>query len=92
GEKQWTGLSFPIGLHTGEEGEIVLGFSTQQAGILIDLLVGGDGNNPSEDLVKQHQNVLREAVAQMVGGLGDILSAVRGKPVKVQMGEPLSGL
>ena len=88
-EKQ-KGLCFPIRLLTGVEGEIFLLFSKSQAATLIDLLVGGSGIDPSEDLLSQHRTVLHEALLQLVSGLGDMLTHLQGKSVKVQLKEVLT--
>ena len=85
GYKSWSGVAFPVSLFGGVEGEFSLLLDRQRAATLIDLLVGGSGGEASEEFTALHQSVLQEAIQQLVGGLSDMLSQLRGQPVKVRL-------
>jgi flagellar motor switch protein FliN/FliY len=83
--KSWSGVAFPVSLFGGVEGEFTLLLERTRAATLIDLLVGGSGNEPIDELTPLHQSVLQEAVQQMVGSLSDLLTQLKGQPVKVRL-------
>ncbi|MFN8613355.1 MAG: flagellar motor switch protein FliN [Vulcanimicrobiota bacterium] len=90
--KAWTGVAFPVSLFGGVEGEFSLLLERQRAVTLIDLLVGGSGGEASEEFTALHQSVLQEAIQQLVGGLSDMLSQLRGQPVKVRLSPSVTEL
>lgn len=51
---------------------------THDAGLLADLLMGGDGSNPPSDLGDLHQNAAKEVVMPIVNGLASSLSRELG--------------
>ncbi|MBS2038454.1 hypothetical protein JST97_25975, partial [bacterium] len=83
--KSWTGVAFPVSLFGGVEGEFSLLLDKQRASTLIDLLVGGTGSESLDEFTTLHESVLQEAIQQLVGGLSDMLSQLRGQPVKVRL-------
>ena len=90
--KAWKGVAFPVSLFGGVEGEFSLLLEKQRASTLIDLLVGGTGSEASEEFTALHQSVLQEAIQQLVGGLSDMLSQLRGQQVKVRLSQSLTDL
>lgn len=85
--KAWKGVAFPVSLFGGVEGEFSLLLEHQRASTLIDLLVGGTGSDSSEEFTALHQSVLQEAIQQLVGGLSDMLTQLRGQQVKVRLSQ-----
>lgn len=83
--KSWSGVVFPVSLFGGVEGEFSLLLDKSRAATLIDLLVGGTGSESLEEFTSLHESVLQEAIQQLVGGLSDMLSQLRGQPVKVRL-------
>lgn len=83
--KSWSGIVFPVSLFGGVEGEFSLLLDKARAATLIDLLVGGTGSEALEEFTSLHESVLQEAIQQLVGGLSDMLSQLRGQPVKVRL-------
>ena len=92
GYKSWTGVVFPVSLFGGVEGEFSLMLERQRAATLIDLLVGGSGGDASEEFTALHQSVLQEAIQQLVAGLSDMLSQLRGQSVKVRLSQSTTEL
>jgi flagellar motor switch protein FliN/FliY len=89
--KAWGGVVFPVSLFGGVEGEFSLLLERQRASTLIDLLVGGNGES-AEEFTALHQSVLQEAIQQLVGGLSDMLTQLRGQQVKVRLSQSTTEL
>lgn len=85
--KAWKGVAFPVSLFGGVEGEFSLLLEKQRASTLIDLLVGGTGSEALEEFTALHQSVLQEAIQQLVGGLSDMLTQLRGQQVKIRLSQ-----
>lgn len=90
--KAWKGVVFPVSLFGGVEGEFSLLLERQRASTLIDLLVGGTGSESSDEFTALHQSVLQEAIQQLVGGLSDMLTQLRGQAVKVRLSQSATDL
>jgi len=90
--RAWDGVTFPARFFGGVEGELQLLLSRPHANTLIDLLVGGTGVDSSEDLSELHHTVLHEAIQQLVVGLADQLTHLRGQSVKIRLSPGLKGL
>ena len=88
--RRWKGLAFPVSLLSGVEGTFYVALDHKCATSLIDLLVGGPGDDSDDELSDMHRNVLREAMQQLVSGLGDVLTQVCGRSAKVVLSEPIS--
>ncbi|MBT9588578.1 flagellar motor switch protein FliN [bacterium] len=91
-DKAWDGVVFPARLFGGVEGELQLLLNRGHANTLIDLLVGGTGVDSSEELTELHHTVLQEAVQQVVAGLSDQLTHLRGQAVKIRLSPALTAL
>ena len=89
--KAWSGVGFPVSLFGGVEGEFTLLLEKQRASTLIDLLVGGSGET-AEEFTALHQSVLQEAIQQLVAGLSDMLTQLRGQQVKVRLSQSTTEL
>lgn len=91
-DKGWSGILFPVGLFGGLEGEFSVLLNKQDASVLIDLLVGGSGNDSNEEMTQLHQSVLQEAMQQLVSGLSDQLTTLKGQAVKVRLSQSTTQL
>jgi flagellar motor switch protein FliN/FliY len=85
------GVCFTLALFGGSEGQLHIYLEKRQAHVLIDLLVGGSGDS-SPDLTDLHHSVLYEAMQQLVTSLTDLLTQLRGKPVKGRLSQGVSNL
>ena len=91
-KRHWRGLAYRVGLLSGVEGQFHLLLERRTASRLVDLLVGGDGDDSQETLTELHHNVLREAIQQLTSTLAELLGQLKGHPTKVVLSEPLQGL
>ncbi len=67
----------------GFEGVNVLVIKTSDAAIIADLMLGGDGQNVSEDLSEMHISAVQEAMNQMMGSASTSMSTIFSKRVDI---------
>ncbi|WP_017727321.1 flagellar motor switch phosphatase FliY [Halalkalibacterium ligniniphilum] len=67
----------------GFEGMNLLVIKTKDAAIIADLMLGGDGTNPSEDMSEMHVSAVQEAMNQMMGSASTSMSTVFNKKVDI---------
>ncbi|PSL51200.1 flagellar motor switch protein FliN/FliY [Salsuginibacillus halophilus] len=67
----------------GFEGSNVLVIQKRDAAIIADLMLGGDGTNPAEDLTEMHTSAVEEAMNQMMGSASTSMSTVFNKKVDI---------
>ncbi|WP_158737701.1 flagellar motor switch phosphatase FliY [Alteribacillus sp. YIM 98480] len=67
----------------GFEGTNLLVINTLDAAIIADLMLGGDGTNPSEDLTDMHISAVQEAMNQMMGSASTSMSTIFNKRVDI---------
>ncbi|MFC7061201.1 flagellar motor switch phosphatase FliY [Halobacillus seohaensis] len=67
----------------GFSGENMLVIKSQDAAIIADLMLGGDGTSPSEDLNEIHLSAVQEAMNQMMGSAATSMSTVFNKKVDI---------
>lgn len=60
----------------GFEGSNLLMIKTSDAAIIADLMLGGDGTNPLEDLTDMHISAVQEAMNQMMGSASTSMSTL----------------
>lgn len=60
----------------GFEGSNLLMIKTTDAAIIADLMLGGDGTNPLEDLTDMHISAVQEAMNQMMGSASTSMSTL----------------
>lgn len=68
---------------SGVEGRNVLIIKQQDAVIIADLMMGGDGLNPPEDLDEMHLSAVGEAMNQMMGSAATSLSSIIERTVNI---------
>ncbi|SDG98169.1 flagellar motor switch protein FliN/FliY [Alteribacillus persepolensis] len=67
----------------GFEGTNLLVIRTTDAAIIADLMLGGDGVNPSEELSDMHISAVQEAMNQMMGSASTSMSTIFNKRVDI---------
>ena len=67
----------------GFQGENVMVIKEDDAQIIADLMLGGDGTNPSNDLGDIQLSAVQEAMNQMMGSASTSMSTIFGKRVDI---------
>ncbi|MGY4689831.1 flagellar motor switch phosphatase FliY [Salibacterium sp. K-3] len=67
----------------GFEGTNLLVIKTRDASIIADLMLGGDGTNPAEELEEMHVSAVQEAMNQMMGSASTSMSTIFNKRVDI---------
>ncbi len=67
----------------GFEGVNVLVIKQTDAAIIADLMLGGDGLNPAEELSDMHISAVQEAMNQMMGSASTSMSTIFNKKVDI---------
>lgn len=67
----------------GFEGMNLLVIRTNDASIIADLMMGGDGTNPSEELGEMQISAVQEAMNQMMGSASTSMSTIFNKKVDI---------
>ncbi|SFM30007.1 flagellar motor switch phosphatase FliY [Salibacterium qingdaonense] len=67
----------------GFEGTNLLVIKTRDASIIADLMLGGDGTNPAEEMEEMHISAVQEAMNQMMGSASTSMSTVFNKRVDI---------
>ncbi|WP_249414024.1 flagellar motor switch phosphatase FliY [Alteribacter keqinensis] len=68
---------------TGFEGVNLMVIKTTDAAIIADLMLGGDGRNPDENLSEMHISAVQEAMNQMMGSASTSMSTIFNKKVDI---------
>ncbi|WP_035710754.1 flagellar motor switch phosphatase FliY [Salibacterium aidingense] len=67
----------------GFEGTNLLVIKNKDASIIADLMLGGDGTNPAEELDDMHISAVQEAMNQMMGSASTSMSTIFNKRVDI---------
>ena len=76
-------LVVEVGYVIGINGNNVLAIQAQDASIIADLMMGGDGLNPPEELNEIHMSAVGEAMNQMMGTVATSLSTMFNKKIDI---------
>ena len=76
-------LIVEVGYTIGINGNNVLAIQAQDAAIIADLMMGGDGTNPPEDLNDIHMSEVGESMNQMMGAVSTSLSTMFNKKIDI---------
>ena len=76
-------LIVEVGYTIGIDGNNVLAIQAQDASIIADLMMGGDGLNPPEDLNEIHMSAVGESMNQMMGTVATSLSTMFNKKIDI---------
>jgi flagellar motor switch protein FliN/FliY len=67
----------------GFEGMNLLVIKTEDAQVIADLMLGGDGKSPDEDLKEMHVSAVQEAMNQMMGSAATSMSTIFNRKVDI---------
>lgn len=67
----------------GLAGENLLIIKKQDAAVIVDLMMGGDGSNPPEELNELHLSAVSEAMNQMMGSAATSMSTIFHQKVSI---------
>ena len=76
-------LIVEVGYTVGINGNNILAIQAQDASIIADLMMGGDGTNPPPDLNEIHMSAVGEAMNQMMGTVSTSLSTMFNKKIDI---------
>ena len=76
-------LVVEVGYTVGIDGNNVLAIQAQDASIIADLMMGGDGTNPPGELNEIHMSAVGEAMNQMMGTVSTSLSTMFNKKIDI---------
>lgn len=76
-------LVVEVGYTIGIDGNNVLAIQAQDAAIIADLMMGGDGSNPDPNLNEIHMSAVGEAMNQMMGAVATSLSTMFNKKIDI---------
>lgn len=76
-------LIVEVGCTVGIAGDNILAIQAEDAKIIADLMMGGDGQNPGEELTDLHMSAVAEAMNQMMGSVATSLSTLFSKKVDI---------
>ena len=76
-------LVVEVGYTIGIDGNNVLAIQAQDAAIIADLMMGGDGTSPETELSEIHMSAVAEAMNQMMGTVATSLSTMFNKKIDI---------
>ncbi|MBO6304831.1 MAG: flagellar motor switch phosphatase FliY, partial [Selenomonadaceae bacterium] len=76
-------LVVEVGYTIGIDGNNVLAIQAQDAAIIADLMMGGDGTNPDSNLNEIHMSAVGESMNQMMGSVATSLSTMFNKKIDI---------
>ena len=76
-------LIVEVGYTVGIDGNNVLAIQAQDASIIADLMMGGDGTNPPGELNEIHMSAVGESMNQMMGTVSTSLSTMFKKKIDI---------
>ncbi len=76
-------LVVEVGYVVGINGNNILAIQASDASIIADLMMGGDGLNPQEELNEIHMSAVGEAMNQMMGTVATSLSTMFNKKIDI---------
>ncbi len=83
-------LVVEVGYTIGIDGNNVLAIQATDAAIIADLMMGGDGTNPDQNLSEIHMSAVGESMNQMMGAVATSLSTMFNK--KIDISPPIVNL
>lgn len=83
-------LIVEVGYTIGIDGNNILAIKSQDASIIADLMMGGNGTNPPEDLNEIHMSAVGESMNQMMGAVSTSLSTMFN--MKIDISPPIVNL
>ncbi|MCE1246738.1 MAG: flagellar motor switch protein FliN [Firmicutes bacterium] len=81
-------LAFPMTLAGVVSGTMYLVIQTDDLAVIIDMMIGGNGSAPMEELDDMHMIVFVQAIKQLAGSFSQILSENIGASIEVKADKP----
>ncbi len=85
-------VSVQVNYIEGFTGNNVFFIKAEDAAVIADIMLGGDGTNPDEELNEMHLSAVQEAMNQMMGAAATSMSTVFNKKIDISPPEILHGL
>lgn len=76
-------LVVEVGYTVGIDGNNVFAIQATDAAVIADLMMGGDGTNPDQQLTELHMSAVGEAMNQMMGAVATSLSSMFHKKIDI---------
>ncbi len=76
-------LVVEVGYTVGIDGNNIFAIQATDAAIIADLMMGGDGTNPEQQLTELHMSAVGEAMNQMMGAVATSLSSMFKKKIDI---------
>lgn len=76
-------VAIKVNYTEGFKGTNILVINQHDASIIADLMLGGDGSQPSPDMGDIHLSAVQEAMNQMMGSAATSMSTIFGKRVDI---------
>lgn len=76
-------VSVQVNYIEGFTGQNVLVVKSNDAAIISDIMLGGDGTNPDEELTDIHLSAIQEVMNQMMGSAATSMSTIFGKRINI---------
>ncbi|RYL95334.1 flagellar motor switch phosphatase FliY [Sporolactobacillus sp. THM7-4] len=76
-------VSVLVNYTEGFQGSCVLVIKTRDAGVIADLMMGGDGRNPSTSINEMEMSAVQEAMNQMMGSSSTAMSTVFNRRIDI---------
>ncbi len=82
-EFEFEHVTIQVNYVDGFNGQNVLVMKSEDAAVIADIMLGGDGTSPESDLNEIHLSTVQEAMNQMMGTAATSMSTVFGKRVDI---------
>lgn len=92
GEVTFEPVSVQVNYIEGFTGNNVFVIKADDAKVIADIMLGGDGKNPDGELNEMHLSAVQEAMNQMMGAAATSMSTVFNKKIDISPPEIIHGL
>lgn len=85
-------VSVQVNYIEGFTGNNVFFIKSEDAAVIADIMLGGDGTNPDKELNEMHLSAVQEAMNQMMGAAATSMSTVFNKKIDISPPQIIHGL
>lgn len=85
-----TVLFYPVSITGALKTTLYTAFPEKLLAVMVDIIIGGDGQAPSQEFDNHHFNVLEEVIGQLAAVVQSILSDNLGENVSVNLKKPIT--
>ncbi len=82
-------VAISVDYTAGFSGSNLLIIKQSDAAVIADLMLGGDGSSPSEEMNDLHLSAIQEAMNQMMGSAATSMSSVFNQPIDISPPKPV---